>query len=169
MNDAETRLEILPLEGDRRDWARTLIRERWGSALVVTRGRVHDTSRLPGFVAVSGGQVSSGQAVGLATYHLADGECELVSLDSLCEGLGIGTALVRAVERAARAAGSKRLWLITTNDNVAAVRFYQKRGFHIAAIHLDAMEESRRLKPEIPLEGIDGIPITDEIELELTL
>lgn len=164
MNDNETGFEILPLEEERRDWARTLIRERWGSALVVTRGRVHDTSCLPGFVAVSGGR-----PVGLATYNLAGGECELVSLDSLREGLGIGTELVKAIARAARAAGSKRLWLITTNDNVAAVRFYQKRGFHIDAIHLGALEESRRLKPEIPLEGIDGIPITDEIELELAL
>ncbi|MGD9142139.1 MAG: GNAT family N-acetyltransferase [bacterium] len=164
MNDISAGFEVLPLTDERREWARTLIRERWGSVIVVTRGKVHNTSRLPGFVAVLGGD-----EVGLATYAAAEGECEIVSLDSLRGGLGIGTALVRAVERVARASGSKRLWLITTNDNVHAVRFYQKRGFRIAAIHLGALEESRRLKPEIPLKGMDGIPLIDEIELELML
>lgn len=156
--------EITPLSERHRRWADDLIEERWGSVKVVTRGHVHDTSLLPGFVAVSGGE-----PVGLATYDIAGDECEMVSLDSLAERIGIGTALVRAVEGVARSSGCRRLWLITTNDNLAAVRFYQKRGLHIAAIHLDALEESRRLKPEIPLTGIDGIPIRDEIELELVL
>jgi ribosomal protein S18 acetylase RimI-like enzyme len=154
--------EIVPLSDEWREWARALVRDHWGSDSVVTRGKVHDTSRLPGFVAVM-----AGEAVGLATYATSEGACELVSLDSLREGVGIGTALVRAVEQAARAAGARRLWLVTTNDNLAAVRFYQNLGFHIVAIHLGALEESRRLKPEIPLTGIDGIPLTDEIELEL--
>jgi ribosomal protein S18 acetylase RimI-like enzyme len=156
--------KIIPLSEKHRRWADDLIEKRWGSVKVVTRGRVHDTSLLPGFVAVSGGE-----PVGLATYDIAGDECEMVSLDSLAEGIGIGTALVRAVEGVARSSGCRRLWLITTNDNLAAVGFYQKRGLHIAAIHLDALEESRRLKPEIPLTGIDGIPIRDEIELELVL
>lgn len=156
--------EIVSLADEHRDWANNLIREHWGSVDVVTRGRVHDTSSLPGYVAVL-----DCRPVGLATYSVEGNECELVSLDSLEEGRGIGTALVRAVEGSARASGCRRLWLITTNDNLAAIAFYQRRGFKIAAVHLDAMEESRRIKPEIPLEGIDGIPITDEIELELIL
>lgn len=156
--------EVTPLPAKHRRWANALIEDRWGSVKVVTRGRVHDTSRLPGFVAVRGDE-----PVGLATYHMVGDQCEMVSLDSLDEGIGIGTALVRAVEGIARSSGCKRLWLITTNDNLAAVRFYQKRGLRIAAIHLDALEESRRLKPGIPITGIDGIPIRDEIELELKL
>jgi DNA-3-methyladenine glycosylase I len=156
--------EIVQLSDEWREWARNLVRDHWGSEAVVTRGRLHDTSSLPGFVAAMGSE-----AAGLATYDIRGGGCELVSLDSLREGIGIGTALVGAVERAARAAGAGRLWLITTNDNLAAVRFYQKLGFHIAALHLNALEESRRLKPEIPLTGIDGIPLTDEIEMELQL
>jgi hypothetical protein len=59
--------------------------------------------------------------------------------------------------------------LITTNDNVAALRFYQKRGFTLAALHKNALEQSRRLKPQIPLLGLDGIPLRDEIELEIFL
>ncbi|HEX7715028.1 MAG TPA: GNAT family N-acetyltransferase, partial [Bacillota bacterium] len=63
----------------------------------------------------------------------------------------------------------QRLWLITTNDNLAAIRFYQLRGFVLVALHRDAIAQSRKLKPEIPLRGIDGIPIRDEIELEVVL
>jgi DNA-3-methyladenine glycosylase I len=92
-----------------------------------------------------------------------------MTLDSLTPNSGIGSALLEAVKAAAAEQGCKRLWLITTNDNVRALRFYQKRGFHIAAVHVDALNESRRLKPQIPIIGIDGIPLRDEIELEMML
>ena len=50
-----------------------------------------------------------------------------------------------------------------------ALGFYQKRGFRLVAVHPGAVNESRKLKPEIPLIGNDGIPIRDEIELEIVL
>ena len=63
--------------------------------------------------------------------------------------------------------GSTRLWLITTNDNVDALRFYQRRGFRLVAIDRDAVERSRAtLKPGIPRTGLHGIPIRDELTLE---
>jgi ribosomal protein S18 acetylase RimI-like enzyme len=107
--------------------------------------------------------------VGIATYRFADGACELVTLDSMIEGIGVGTALIEAVRGAARAAGCTRLWLITTNDNLSALRFYQKRGFQMVAVYPNALDESRKLKPEIPLMGEDAIPIRDEIELDMRL
>jgi len=58
---------------------------------------------------------------------------------------------------------------MTTNDNTAALRFYQKWGFLLVAVHRNAVEQARKLKPEIPLTGIDGIPLRDEIELEVLL
>ena len=73
------------------------------------------------------------------------------------------------VRAAAVAAGCRRLWLITTNDNLPALRFYQRRGFVLAALHRDAIAASRRLKPQIPLLGLDNIPIRDELELEMAL
>ena len=94
---------------------------------------------------------------------------EVVTLDSLRPGRGIGTALIEAVKSAASAAGCRRLWLITTNDNLHALGFYQKRGFRLVAVHPGAVDAARRLKPEIPLNGNDGIPIRDEIELEIVL
>ena len=87
----------------------------------------------------------------------------------MVEGIGVGSALVSTLEDAARAAGCRRLWLITTNDNLEALRFYQRRGFVLAALHPGAIEASRRLKPVIPLVGHDGIPIRDELELERLL
>ncbi len=110
-----------------------------------------------------------GKPVGLITYQIIDQECEIITLDSFCEGLGIGSALIDTVLQVAVQTGCYRLWLITTNDNLSALRFYQKRGFHLAALHPNAIEHSRKLKPQIPQIGHDGIPIRDEIELEMLL
>jgi hypothetical protein len=63
-----------------------------------------------------------------------------------------------------------RLWLVTTNDNVDALRFYQRRGFRLAELRPEAVTLSRRaLKPEIPMVGAHGIELRDELELDLEL
>jgi ribosomal protein S18 acetylase RimI-like enzyme len=128
----------------------------------VTRGCIHQAGELPGFVATSGGS-----PIGLLTYRIEAGECEIVSLDAIVQGRGVGTLLIDAVRALAVERGLKRTWLITTNDNLSAQRFYESRGFRVAAVHAGAMAESRRLKPEIPETGIDGIHIEDEIEMEM--
>jgi ribosomal protein S18 acetylase RimI-like enzyme len=147
-----------------REWARGLLAERWGSSRVVSRGILHHADTLPGFVAV----VDSDRE-GLITYQFSEGECEIVTLDSLFERCGIGTALLEAVMELAQSKGCRRLWLITTNDNISAQEFYKNRGFKIVAVHKDAIDQSRKLKPEIPETGIDGVPIRDEIEMEINL
>ena len=155
-------IEIHPLNEIYIDWARGLLEQSWGSSQVVTRGRIHQADKLPGFVAIR-----DDTPVGLATYCIESGQCELVTLNSIIEGIGVGGILVDTMKQFARPAGCKRLWLITTNDNTRAIRFYQKRGFAIAAFHRNALVESRRLKPEIPLFGFDGIQLRDEIEMEV--
>lgn len=159
-----TMVQILTLEEKFQKWAKDILNQAWGTPLVVSRGRLHDASKLPGYVAVQGDE-----PVGLTTYHIVGDDCELVTLNSLRPKLGIGSALVAAVKEKAIKAGCRRLWLITTNDNTQAIRFYQQRGFRLAALHIDALEESRRLKPQIPLVGEDGIPIRDELEFEIIL
>jgi ribosomal protein S18 acetylase RimI-like enzyme len=154
--------QVRSLNQDDSAWIARFLVERWGSTHVVSRGRRHDPSTLPGFVATQ-----NDKPVGLITYRIESGECEIVTIDSLVEGIGIGSALIDAVRSVAHNAGCKRLWLITTNDNTPAIRFYQKRGFALAALHRDAIRESRTLKPEISLIGMDGIPIRDEIEFEM--
>ena len=155
---------IRTLDADDRGWVRQFMIDRWGAPTVVGHGVVYEPDRLPGFAAYAGGALA-----GLLTYRIAGAACEIVTLDSLREGTGVATALIAAAEAAAQAAGCARLWLITTNDNLRALRFYQKRGFRMVAVHRGAVDRARALKPEIPLLGNDGIPLRDEIELELLL
>jgi len=155
---------VRELRADDREWVIGLLTKRWGSARIVTRGRLHQADKLPGFVIES-----EGELVGLVTYRIDGTECEIITLDSLVERKGVGSKLLSRVREAAVYAGCNRLWLITTNDNVHAQRFYQKRGLCLVAVHKNAIDHARKLKPEIPEIGQNGIPIRDEIELEMLL
>ncbi|MGQ7279013.1 GNAT family N-acetyltransferase [Brevibacillus thermoruber] len=162
MNEIRVRALV---ESDRL-WLGGFLREHWGSPhMVYGHGlQVFACDELPGFVAFCGEE-----PVGLVTYAIADGQLQVVSLDSVREGIGVGTALMLAVERVARDSGMERVWLLTTNDNLNALRFYQKRGYELVAVHRNAVEQARRIKPQIPAVGSDGIPLRDEIELEKRL
>ncbi len=157
-------LVIRPLTPEDRDWLVAVLSEAWASPRIVTRGRLIDASTLPGLVAEI-----SGERTGLLTYLINQGECEIVSLNSTREGRGIATTLIARAAEIARRVGCRRLWLITSNDNLPALKFYQRRGFELVAVHRRAIEEGRRLKPEIAMTGLFGIPLRDEIELELNL
>ncbi len=157
-------VSVRPLGDSDRGWAAQQVEKHWGAAMVVSRGRVHYPHQLRGFVAFQGED-----RVGLATYRVDGRECELVTIHSLLEGQGVGSALLGAVRSAAEAAGCKRLWLITTSDNLHALGFYQKRGLSLVAVHRNALDVSRKLKPQISLIGMGGIPLRDEIELEIAL
>ncbi len=157
-------VSVAPLEPDDRDWVQTFIAAHWGADAIAVHGTLYAPSALPGFIARL-----DGQRVGLITYQIGADACEIVTLDSVAPGHGVGTTLVEAMVAAARRAGCARVWLVTTNDNLNALRFYQKRGFALVAVHRDAVTAARALKPNIPLIGADGIPIRDEIELERTL
>ncbi len=129
---------------------------------VARRGELVDALRCPALVAEELGELT-----GVLTYVIDGAACEVLTLYASVSWRGTGTALLEAVERVARASGCTRLWLITTNDNVDALRFYQRRGFHMAALYADAVTDSRaQLKPGIPEIGDHGIPIRDEIEFE---
>jgi GNAT superfamily N-acetyltransferase len=158
------KFEIKPLAENDRAWAAALIKSEWAGPKIVTRGKVHYPDKYPGFIAIK-----DNQPAGLVTYHIAGKNCEVVTMNSLIEKIGIGSALLDAVKDAAKKAGCRRLWLITSNDNTHAMKFYQKYGLKLVAVHRDAITKLRRLKPEIPLTGNDGIEIRDEIELEMIL
>jgi len=138
--------------------------EHWGGEEMSTRGNVYRPKQLDGFVVED-----ENEWVGLITFLIKDNECEVTSLDSLREGKGIATQLLDKAIQEAHAGNCKRLFLITTNDNLHALGFYQKRGFEIVTIYRGAVNESRKIKPTIPLVGMDGIPLRDEIELEVVL
>lgn len=140
-----------------RDWVREMATELWGAQVVVAHEEVLEPATLDGFVAED-----DDERVGLLTYR-ADGDaCEVVTIDAFEPRRGIGTVLMDAV----RSLGHGRIWLITTNDNVPAQRFYEHLGFRLVAVHEGRIERSRRLKPEIPRFGLDGVPIQHELEYE---
>ena len=156
--------EIRLINDQDRKSVEEFIQKYWGSLRQVRRGKLFYPADLPGFVAVQ-----SDKLVGLIGYDIDGGDCEIAILNSVIERIGIGAGLIDAVKDVAISAGCRRLWLITTNDNLNALRFYQKRGMRLAAVYPNALDESRKLKPEIPAIGMDGIPLRDEIELEMAL
>jgi len=105
----------------------------------------------------------------LITYEFNGDQCEIVTLDAFRKFNGIGTALMEKVKVDVKQRGGKRFRLITTNDTLDAICFYQRWWMTIAAIHIDAIEISRKIKPSISLIGMYGIPIRDEIEFEMML
>ncbi|MBI5060417.1 GNAT family N-acetyltransferase [candidate division KSB1 bacterium] len=181
--------EIIPLADEHRAWAREVCEQWWGGVEIMSRFVWFDTTKLAGFVAVTppappnqrfGGEKTSdlppkfpnlggtegGLPIGLATYHIADGECELISLNSFAENRGVGAALLAAVRAVAKRASCNRMFLTTSNDNLRALQFYQKRGMRIVAVHVGAIDAARVTKPRIPEIGDHGIPCRDELELE---
>jgi GNAT superfamily N-acetyltransferase len=156
-------LRVRALRDDERAWAAGIVGDTWGE-VVITRRRDLRPAELPALVAEA-----DGERAGLATYLIEDAECELVTLDALTVGGGIGGALVEALADTARDAGCARMVVITTNDNLPALRLYQRHGFTLAAARLDEIEVSRRRKPQIAATGYAGIPVRDELELQRAL
>ncbi|NWG05159.1 MAG: GNAT family N-acetyltransferase [Chloroflexi bacterium] len=138
--------------------------EHWGGEIMITRGNIYRPEQLDGFVVEE-----DGEWIGLVTFIITGDECEITSLDSLREGKSIGSTLSNKVIEEARKKKCRRVFLITTNDNLYALGFYQRRGFELVAVHRGAVNESRKIKPTIPMMGSNNIPLRDEIELEMVL
>lgn len=135
--------------------------QHWGSEKMIIHGEIVTSNQVEGFV--------YGDWVGLLTFMVRDNECEVTSLDSLQERKGIATTLINELLDEAKARNCRRVFLITTNDNLHALGFYQRRGFELVKIHRGAINESRKIKPSIPLIGDNNIPLRDEIELEILI
>lgn len=139
-------------------------KQRWGAEFVIAHEAVFHPENVSGFIALDGNEW-----IGLVTYTFLDTDCEIVSIDSLRENEGIGTDLIQKVVEEAQASQCRRVHLTTTNDNLRGLGFYQKRGFQLCALRINAMEATRKLKPGIPMIGENNIPLRDEIELEIML
>ena len=150
-----------PITQQDKEWLRELWLREWGDETMVSKGKKYCIRDLESVIAWT-----DGDRVGAATYHLGADDCELMSINSTVEGLGVGTAVISFVEQIANNCGMRRIWLITSNDNLDALRFYQRRGYRIIAVYPNAIDEARKLKPTIPHVGYYEIPIHDELELE---
>jgi ribosomal protein S18 acetylase RimI-like enzyme len=154
-------MEIRPYVEADRAWAERLLNDEFGGPLQARRGELIDVLALPGFIAEE-----NERPVGLLTYRRETAACELAFLAAVEQRQGIGSALLDEWRRELE--DCERTWVVTTNDNLDAIRFYQRRGFVLSALRAGAIDEARRtLKPTISIVGNFGIPIRDEIELEL--
>jgi GNAT superfamily N-acetyltransferase len=126
----EAGLEVRPVADAERSRLAEIVQKEWGTIEIISRGKAHDLSRCPALFCLEHGRI-----VGLATYAISDHSCELLTIDAFEPRRGIGSHLLEAVAQQARAAGCRRLWLITTNDNLDAIRFYQRRGMRLVALH----------------------------------
>jgi ribosomal protein S18 acetylase RimI-like enzyme len=136
----------------------------WGGDTVVGHGTVYTMDDLECLVAVE-----SESVVGAVTFRVDAGVLEVVTVNADVPRRGIGRTLLESVVAEARRRGLRRVWLTTTNDNLTALGFYQAVGFRLCALRPDAVTESRRLKPSIPLVGENGLPLRDELDLERIL
>jgi ribosomal protein S18 acetylase RimI-like enzyme len=158
----EPGIKIRPVDDGDRPMLSWLVAELWGSEAVAVHGTVFQPAELAGFIAER-----SGRLTGLLTYHVADDVLEIVTLNAIERRAGIGTLLIEAAVGKARRCGGREIRLTTTNDNIDALRFYQRRGFRLAELRPGAVDRSRQEKPEIPTVGNYGIPLRDEIDLTL--
>jgi GNAT superfamily N-acetyltransferase len=145
-------------------WIGAAVSREWATPVVVSRGLAHRADELPALVAEE-----AGQPVGLLTYRIDRQQLEVVTLQAFELRRGIGRRLLEAAERVACESRCRRLWLVTTNDNTPAQALYRAMGMQVAAVHRGAIQQSRKLKPEIPMVGRSGVPIEDEIEFEVAL
>ncbi len=150
-------------DSDRQELAE-FIERHWHSKLVMSRGRAFYPHQEEGFV-----ERRDGKIVGVLSYRVDEGGMEILTLNSTLEGQGIGSSLMLDTIEKARQLGCRQIWLTTTNDLLRAIGFYQRLGFRMTAINLGAVDEARKTKPQIPMVGERGVPIHDEIVMELKL
>jgi len=145
-----------------RDEVADFIDSYWGSRVVMSRGRAYQPHQLEGLI-----DRRDGKIVGLLTFRMDDEGMEILTLNSTLERRGIGMSLMLEAIDEARTRGATRVWLTTTNANLRAIGYYQRMGFRMNQVNVGAVDEARKIKPEIPLVGPNGIRIHDEIVMEL--
>ncbi len=157
-------MNIYQIDQNNRKTVDSFILEHWFTMDMVVHGESVDLGMADGLYACDDNEI-----VGLVTYRILQNEMEILSLDSIHEKRGIGSVLLDNAISTAKDIGCSRVMLITTNDNLSALQFYQKRGFDMSRLYHNAVAKSRKIKPQIPLTGANGIPIRHEIELEMKL
>lgn len=149
---------------DREEVAR-FIEEHWQSRVVMSSGKAYQPHLEQGYI-----ERRDGRIVGLLTYHFDEDGCmEILTLNSTVEGQGIGSLLMLSAIDRARQSNCKKIWLTTTNDRLRVVDFHQRLGFRLTAVRLGVVDEARNVKPQIPLTGERGVPMRDELVMELEI
>ena len=158
-------MTIVSLTNEYKENVERIVVESWGALQIVSHRKLYDLRELPCLIAISDNQ----EVLGYCYYRICNHECEIMVIESVRFNAGIGSALIEAAMKIAARENCKRLYLVTTNDNTNAFRFYQRRGFTICDFRLNEMDYARKLKPSIPLLGDNDIPLQHEIEFEFVL
>lgn len=161
LEDGRTDFSIRPIMKKDQKQIETLALKHWGEKTMIVHGKMYDLTTLQGFLADD-----SIRIIGFATFNTTGGTMEIISLDSFEENRGVGSELLAAVIRLSVVKKMDRLCLTTTNENLRALEFYQKRGFSLTELRVGAVNKARKLKPSIPLLSPDGIRIEHELELD---
>ena len=140
------------------------IERHWGNKIVMSRGKAFYPHEEQGFL-----ERRDGAIVGLLTYHIDDEGMEILTLNSTLEGAGIGSSLLLSAIDTARKEGCGKIWLTTTNDRLRVIDFHQRLGFRMTSVNLGVVDEARKIKPQIPLVGERGVPVHDEVVMELAV
>ncbi|MBN1684016.1 MAG: GNAT family N-acetyltransferase [Gammaproteobacteria bacterium] len=139
--------------------------DQWGGEpLVIRKKKYYPSQGMPGLFAMVDDKI-----IGFIIYEMQEDGFEIIVFEVFDKFQGIGTQLLDQVKKIAKKAGYQKLLVMTTNDDLDALRFYQRRGFYLTGISVNALEWSRKQKPTIPLTGDYDIPIRDEIYLEANL
>ncbi|MCF6136414.1 GNAT family N-acetyltransferase [Pseudalkalibacillus berkeleyi] len=154
-------MKIIHTDERSRKTVKEFLAQHWGSSRIVVSTGTYQCERLDGFIAIN----DSDEMIGLITYIVLDDYMEVISFDSVYENSGTGTKLLDTLERFAVSLNLRAIQLITTNDNLNALGFYQKRGFQIMDVYPNSVANARKIKPEIPLVAENNIPIRDELLL----
>ncbi len=162
-------LVLEPTDASNRHFVRAELIKHWESTEIWSRGVEYHADMLPGFVASTGGGPAGHISLAFEEHGAPPRECEVVTLSASVDGAGAGSRLLEAAEDAARARGCRRIFLTTTNDNLRALGFYQRRGWRMSALLRGMMDRYRAAGKPVPVIGNNGLAVRDEIELELEL
>jgi len=145
------------------EWVRNDLISQFGSEKIISIGKQYENaSTLAGFIAENENTFS-----GVLLYSISGNECELVYVHAIKPGNGVGKNLIAKLIETVKNKAIERLWVITTNDNLEALAFYQKQEFNLVKVYPNAMEKVRKIKPFVPMTGKNDIPLRDMIELEM--
>jgi N-acetylglutamate synthase-like GNAT family acetyltransferase len=142
-------------------WLDELMNKNWGGLPLVIRGKKYYPSSLDGIIAENEKGIA-----GFLFYEIREQDCEIIVFEIFDKFKGMGTVILNKLKEIAKSSNCSRIYLMTTNDNLDAFRFYQRRGFNICGIHIDSVKNSRKIKPTIGMVGDHGISVRDEIDLE---
>jgi ribosomal protein S18 acetylase RimI-like enzyme len=159
----EDGIVIRPMVDSDRAAVEAALIEAWSSPVTVVHDEAINVLELPALVALD----AAGQLLGVVTFRECGTSYEVITLNALRSGGGIGTSLLAAVIDRARDQRHERVWLVTTNDNIDAIRFYQRRGLRLVNVDAGAVDRARVRKPTIPLIGAHGIELHDELTFEI--